>query len=318
MFKAVAGIAVITNIERSYAMTPREKKRFNALYEDHLRALKLQGMSRKTIDCYSRAVRRIVQETGKVPDKLTKREMKGYFADLVESHSWSTVRVDRNGLQFFWKHVLEREWDWVRIVKPPKIMTLPDVMTNDEVDSVISAVQKLRYKTCLFVIYSLGLRLGEGLTLRVGDIDNKRMLVHIRKAKGLKDRYVPLPEATLLALRGYWTEHRNPILLFPTVGGVKKSAARAKTPMDRGSMQRAMKGAVLACGIRKKISVHSLRHSYATHLLEAGINLRLIQEYLGHKSPVTTARYTHLTHVSQENAEEIINGLMKRYMVKIA
>lgn len=301
-------------VARSYIMTPEKENKYAKLYKAHVRALKLQGMSNKTIDCYSRAIRRVVANTGKTPDTLTRTDLKKYFADLVESHSWSTVKIDRNGLQFFWTHVLEREWDWVKIVKPPKVKSLPDVLSVEQVHSVISAIKKHRYRACLFAIYSMGLRLGEGIGLQVGNIDSKRMVVHIRKAKGNKDRYVPLPKATLLSLRRYWSKHRNPNLLFPNVAGVTKSASTAKTTMDRGSMQKAMKFAVKECGIKKIVSVHSLRHSYATHLLESGINLRLIQEYLGHNSPVTTAKYTHLTRVSQNDAEEIINGLMDRFI----
>jgi site-specific recombinase XerD len=137
-------------------MKAQEQKRFNRLYKELLKCLKLQGKSKKTIECYSKAVRRVVELTEKSPDKLTKDELKTYFADLVESHSWGTVRVDRNGLQFFWKHVLDREWDWVEIVKPPEVRTLPDILTIDEVHAIIDAVQKLRYRVCLFTIYSLG------------------------------------------------------------------------------------------------------------------------------------------------------------------
>jgi site-specific recombinase XerD len=295
-------------------MTPQEQTRFNELYEEHLKCLKLQGKAKKTVAVYSRALRRVVEQTGKSPEALTKAELKSYFAELVESHSWGTVRVDRNGLQFFWKHVLQRDWEWIDIVKPPEVRSLPDIVTTDEVHSIIDAVQKPRFRVCLFTIYSLGLRIGEGVNLGVGDIDSKRMMVHVRLGKGKKDRYVPLPQTTVLALRAYWKMHRNPSLMFPNAGNKYKSMAEAKTPMDRGAMQRALKAAVHSCNIKKDISVKSLRHSYATHLLEAGVNLRLIQEYLGHNNPMTTARYTHMTKVSQDNAEEILNSLMDRFL----
>lgn len=295
-------------------MDRTEKARFDGLYQENLQALKLQGHAPKTVEAYSRSLRRVVERTGKSPDRLTRKDLKDFFAGLVETHSWSTVKLDRNGIQFFYKHVLEKEWDWVKIVKPPKVKSLPDVLTVDEVYAIICKVIKLRYKVCLFATYSMGLRLGEGINLQVGDIDSKRMMVHVRKGKGGRDRFVPLPDATLIALRKYWRTHRNPMLLFPNLNGSKHRIAKAKTSMDRGAMQTAMKAAVQECGIHKKISIHSLRHSYATHLLEAGINLRLIQEYLGHSSPVTTARYTHMTHVAQENAGELLNVLMNRYL----
>ena len=297
-------------------MTPQEEKRYLSLYDELQLALKTQGLRPATIDSYTRALRRVAQRTDKSPDRLSRKDLRRYFADLVETHAWSTVKSDRCGLQFFYRHVLEKDWEWVKIVKPPQVKSLPDILTVDEVYSVIAAVRKLHYRVCIFAVYSLGLRLGEGLRLRVGDIDSSRRLVHIRHSKNNKDRYVPLPEATLFALRQYWATHRHTKFLFPRLNGAPEHVRFAKTEMDRGSMQMAMKSAVESRGLRKKVSIHTLRHSYATHLLEAGINLRLIQEYLGHSSPVTTARYTQLTKVSQVNAEKLINGLMDRYVSK--
>jgi len=294
-------------------MNYAEKIKFDRLYRKHQLELKLQGKSKKTIESYSRAVRRVADYFNRCPDTLTSDELKLFFADLVDSHSWSTVRVDRNGLQFFWKHVLKREWDWVSIVKPPQVSRLPDILTVEEVYGVLDQLEKLRYRTCLFAIYSMGLRLGEGIGLRVGDIDGKRMLVHIRDGKGRKDRYIPLPSTTLNMLRQYWRTHKNAYLIFPKMDGGLKRIRNTRWTMYRGGVQGALKAALRDHGIRKKISVHSLRHSYATHLVEAGINLRLIQEYLGHVSPATTAIYAHLSRPSSINAEEIINGLMNRF-----
>jgi len=300
--------------ERSYEMNKKDQTKFDKQYQEHMQALKLQGYAKKTVDAYSRAVRRLVERTGQLPENLVAADLKTFFTGLVESHSWSTVKLDRNGIQFFWEHVLGKEWDWVKIVKPPKVRSLPDILTMDEVYSIICKVRKLRYRVCLFAIYSMGLRLGEGLNLKVPDIDSKRMVVHIRKGKGGRDRYVPLPDAALVALRKYWKAHRNPNMLFPNLSGSKEHIMDAGKSMDRGALQTAMKEAVRECGIHKNVSIHSLRHSYATHLLESGINLRLIQEYLGHKSPVTTARYTHMTQVAQQNAGQIINAIMNRYL----
>lgn len=300
----------------SYIMTPQDEKRYQVLYDDLLVALKTQGMTKATIDAYTRAVRRVVQRTDKVPDTLTTKELKIYFADLLTSRAWSSVRSDRCGLMFFYRYVLEKEWNWVKIVKPPQIKRLPDILTVDEVYAVMAAVNKFRYRVCLFTIYSMGLRISEGVTLGTADIDSGRMLVHIRESKNHKDRYVPLPKAALYALRKHWATHRNPSLLFPSISGTTESPRFATTPMCKGAIQRAMRSAVDACRIKKKVSPHSLRHSYATHLVEAGINLRLIQEYLGHNSPVTTARYTHMTQVSQVSAEKAINRLMTRYVNK--
>ncbi len=177
-------------------MNKAETSRFNELYQRHLRLLKLQGKSEKTIDAYSRAVRRISEFFDCCPDQLTLQQREIYFSELVDSHSWSTVKVDRNGLQFFWKHVLKRDWQWVNIVKAPKVRSLPDIVTVAEVEKLIGATRKLRYRVFLLTTYSMGLRLSETLALQVGDIDAKRKQVHIRRGKGHKDRFVPLPDLT--------------------------------------------------------------------------------------------------------------------------
>lgn len=233
-------------------MKPEEEKRFKQLYQRHQRSLKLQGKASKTIEAYSRAVRRVSDHFDCCPDKLKPDQLEQYFADLVESHSWSTVKLDRNGLQFFWKHVLKLDWKWVDIVKPPKIKTIPDVLTLAEVEEVIGATRKLRYRVFLLTTYSMGLRLGEALSLQVGDIDAGRKRVHIRRGKGHKDRLVPLPDFTLLALRTLWQKHRHPHFLFPNTKGPMQTLHQATTHMDRGGTQKAMKVVVEECGIKKK------------------------------------------------------------------
>jgi integrase/recombinase XerD len=146
------------------------------------------------------------------------------------------------------------------------------------------------------------------LHLQVGDIDSARMLVHVHRGKGAKDRYMPLPSRTLKILRQYWGTHRHPLWLFPATG--RDGQPTADQPLERSSVQGAMRRVVQELNIQKAISIHSLRHSYATHLLEAGVNLRLIQQYLGHSSLNTTMVYLHLTTASQEQAIARIETLM--------
>ena len=146
--------------------------------------------------------------------------------------------------------------------------------------------------------------------MQVGDIDSQRMVVHVRRGKGAKDRYVPLPSRTLKVLRAYWATHRHPQWLFPAKGPDGQPTATADQPMERSSVQKAMSRVVQELEFKKAISIHSLRHSYATHLLEAGVNLRLIQQYLGHSSLNTTMVYLHLTPASQEQAVRRIETLM--------
>lgn len=298
-------------------MQPTEQERFDNLYDRHLQALKLQGKSKKTIEAYSRAVRRVAQRFDCCPDALSTAQLQRYFSDLIDSHSWSTVKVDRNGLQFFWKHVLERDWSWLNLIKAPRVRSLPDILTPSEIEQLIGATRKLRYRVFLLATYSMGLRLGETLALEVGDIDRQRALVHIRRGKGHKDRLVPLPELTYRALRVLWRKHRHPRLLFPKASGPLQGIRYATTHMDRGGAQAAMKAVVSDCDIHKKVSVHSLRHAFATHLLEQGLSLRHIQHLLGHASPSTTARYAQLTRETEQQASAAVNRLVNRLHVDL-
>ncbi|MCD9519647.1 tyrosine-type recombinase/integrase [Photobacterium phosphoreum] len=280
-------------------MNNEQQQRSDYLYEQHVTHLNLQGKRPATIDGYSRALRRITHHLDKSPDTLTTDDLKRYFAQLIKT----PVRIDRNGLQFFFKHVLQRDWEWLNIVKPPQVKTLPDILTQAEVSHLINSTKQLRYQVFFLTLYSLGLRLGEGLDLAVGDIDSHRMLVHIRNGKGCKDRFIPIPRRTLYALRYYWQTHKNSRYLFPSQFNVNH------TVMDRGGIQKAMKVVIKSCGINKSISPHNLRHSYATHLLEQGLDLRSVQHLLGHNSLNTTAKYTHLTDISRKNTSNTINQL---------
>lgn len=233
-------------------MKKSEVNRFDKLYSRHQKTLKLQGKSKKTIDAYSRAVRRVRDYFDCCPDSLKPDDLEVYFGDLIETHSWSTVKIDRLGLQHFWKFVLKRKWKWVDIVKPPQVKTIPDILTPAEIERLIGSTRKLRYRVFLLTTYSMGLRLSETLNLQVGDIDAARKLVHIRRGKGHKDRLVPLPDLALTGLRELWKRHRNPLLIFPNANGSPETIRNAKTPMDQGGVQKAMKIVVEECGIKKK------------------------------------------------------------------
>ncbi len=297
-------------------MNTQDQCRFNTLYQQLLHELKLRGLAPKTIDAYSRSVRRITRFFDCCPDHLDAAQLKAYFAALVDSHSWSTVKLDRNGLQFFYRYVLDKQWQWIKIFKPPQMQTLPDILSQREVRDLINRCRKLRYRVYFLTVYSMGLRLGEALHLEAGDIDAPHHRVHIRLGKGKKDRYVPLPDVTLRALRRFWKTHRHPSLLFPNPVGSPERIRCATTCMDRGGVQAAMKATVADAGITRRISIHSLRHSYATHLLELGVDLREIQTILGHASPATTARYTQLTDVTHEHATARIAQLMQPFVLR--
>ncbi len=292
-------------------MNDTQKKRFESLYAQHLNALARLGKSKKTIELYSRAVRRIAEFFDTCPDQLTADDLKTFFTALIKSHSWSTVKTDRNGLQFFYKHVLKRQWQWLDIVKPPVARRLPDILTPQELSRMINGAREARYQTYILTTYSMGLRLSEALNLRVGDIDAQRQQVHIRAGKGLKDRYVFLPRTTLQVLRHYWAMHRHPSFVFPA-GKNAQERHTATQPMPRSGVQKAFQVIAKECGIHKSVSIHTLRHCYGTHLLENGVNLRAIQDQMGHESPTTTAIYTQLTQVTQHNTEQMINQLVDR------
>jgi len=297
-------------------MNSEDQHRFNTLYRQNIAALKRQGLQPKTIDGYSRALRRITDYYNCPPDQLTIEDLKQFFDALIETHSWSTVKVDLSALKFFYKHVLSRDWIWVDIVKPPQIKSLPDVLSTNEVAKLLYSFRKPCYQVYFLTLYSMGLRLSEALNLQVRDIDTERMQVHIRNSKGNKDRFVLLPQRTLNALRHYWRSHRNRTLLFPNLSD-EMAIQTTTSPMRHGAMGPAIKAAARECGIHKRVTTHTLRHSYATHLLECGTSLRLIQDLLGHASPQTTARYTHLTTPVIEDGATIINQLVDGFDLEI-
>lgn len=296
-------------------MNATEQVRFDERYAALQRALTLQGMAPKTQQGYARAVRRAAGFFDRCPDDLSAEDLRVYFADFLKTRSASSVNIERCGLQFFYRYVLDQPWNWEKIVQTPRPQRLPDVLTREQMHGLLGSVRKLRYRVFFILLYSTGLRLGEGLTLEVGDIDGERMRIHVRGGKGDKDRYVPITERLLLLLRRWWQTHRHPRLLFPNcVGSPERVRATAET-MDRGGIQAAMKATVRARGIHLHITVHSLRHCFSTHMLELGVDLRELQTILGHTRPETTARYAHLTDVTAAQARERQGGLMQGFVL---
>ena len=233
-------------------MNTASSAHFDRQYQNHLKHLKLKGLQPKTIDAYSRAIRRIGDYFGHQIDRLSEPQLTDYFSDLVASHSWSTVKLDLYGLKFYYAHVLSKPWVAPGLIKPPKSQRLPDIVTVAEAKRLFAATRVVSYRVFFFTLYSLGLRLGEGLRLQVGDIDAVRGRVHIRDAKGNRDRFVPLPQATHQVLRRFWSVHRNPVLLFPSRHGGLKRAATATTPMDSGGVQTTLHKVIETCGLKKR------------------------------------------------------------------
>ena len=274
--------------------------------------LQLRGLSETTQGMYVRAVRMLSEHYHKSPDQVTEEELRQYFLYLknIRKYSRTASTIALCGIKFFFQQTLKQDWSTLTFIRAPREKKLPVVLSLEEVRKILNCIRLPRYRACLSTIYSCGLRLQEGTHLQVTDIDSSRMLIHVRHGKGAKDRYVPLPQSTLEILRRYWVTHRNPLLIFPAPGRGGIHMQGATESMPKSSVQIAFKEALQESKVNKLASVHTLRHSWATHLLEAGVNLRLIQEYLGHDSPTTTAIYTHLTVRSEQNATEAIHQIM--------
>jgi site-specific recombinase XerD len=272
-----------------------------------LEDMQLRGLAPKTQDAYLRAVRQLAEHYNKSPDQVSEEELRDYFLYLKneKNASRSACTIALCGIKFFYEYTLRRQWQMFDLVRPAKEKKLPVVLSREEVRQILSQVRRLPYRVCLSTIYACGLRLSEGVQLQVAAIDSERQVLHIRQGKGHKDRYVPLPSATLSLLRQQWLSHRHPLRLFPS-----RQDQKANKPLSASGVQRAFKAALKSSSIHKAATVHTLRHSWATHLLEAGINLRLIQIWLGHKSLHTTALYTHLTRHAETVALETIDDLM--------
>jgi site-specific recombinase XerD len=244
-------------------MTTSSETTFNQNYQKHLQHLNLKGLRPKTIEAYSRAIRRIGKYFDKQINDLTEQQLLDYFTQLLKTHSWSTIKLDLYGLKFFYDHVLGKRWEHVDLIKPPKTKKLPNIVSVEEAEKIFMSTNVLSYRVFFFTVYSLGLRLSEGLNLQVGDIDAQRKRVHIRDSKGNKDRFVPLPDATLDTLRRFWSVHRNPVWLFPNRKGGLQSSGAATTHLERGGAQKAIRQVLASCGIKKS----SASTTYATVML---------------------------------------------------
>jgi integrase/recombinase XerD len=273
--------------------------------------MQLAGYSARTQEAYVGAVRQLFAHFDCNPSQLTEEQLRQYFLYLANERKVSrpTATIALCGIKFFYQRTLKRDWTTLGLVRPRPEKKLPVVLSREEVRRILEHVHTAVYRACLKTIYSCGLRLLEGANLQVADIDSGRMLLLIH-GKGGKDRYVPLPERTLELLREFWKTHRSRPWVFPATTRGLKAGAQIH-PLTDSSLQKAFKRAVDAAGISKRAHIHSLRHSYATHLLEMGVNLRIIQESLGHGSARTTQIYTHLTREARDSLANPLNELMK-------
>jgi site-specific recombinase XerD len=255
--------------------------------------MRLRHMSERTIRTYLEQVAHFAAYYKRPPDHLGADEVREYLLYLIKDKcaAASSVNVARSALRFFYRVTLGRE----DVVTRPSVgihrreQRLPAVLSAEEVSRLLAAVRDPRYRLAMMVAYAAGLRLSEILNLRVEDIDSHRMVIRVRQGKGGKDRYTLLSPVLLEALREYWRAWRPETLLFPSrhLGGTG--------PVSASCLQRACTQAARDAGLRAGIGLHTLRHSFATHLLEGGTSIRVIQRLLGHQSLVTTALYTHVS-----------------------
>jgi integrase/recombinase XerD len=256
--------------------------------------LRLRNYSPRTIECYVAVVTRFAKHFGSSPDRLGVAEVRAYQLHLLNTQkaSWSRFNQAVCGLRFFFKVTLGRPEMIEQLPYGKRPKTLPSVLSREEVARLLAAVTDERHRQVLRIAYACGLRLGEAVRLQTADIDSGRMVIKVRQGKGQKDRLVPLSAKLLEELRRYWQRHRPDVWLFRSPKGDK--------PIHAGNVQRSCQRAVRLCGFTKKVSPHTLRHCYATHLLEAGTDLMTLKELLGHRDLETTTRYTHVTSKARQ------------------
>jgi site-specific recombinase XerD len=284
-------------------------KYYKAMAED----LDLCGMAQRTHAGYLRAVRQLADHCQTPPEKITEAQFRDYFLSLKnkKKFAYGSLRVAFSGIKFFYTKTCKRRWKSLLQFKLQNVKTMPEVITIKEVLRIIEQCTTLRMRAYFWTTYTLGLRLEESLNLQVPDIDSKRMMVHVHRGKGAKDRYVPLSTSTLKILRQYWATHRHKTLLFPADSRERMEGQDTSTVMSRSTVQSAMVKIVQSIGFTKQVSTHTLRHSCATHLLEAGVPIRAIQQFLGHSSLQTTMLYLHLTDTAAVDTRKIIEELFR-------
>jgi len=285
-------------------------------YDEHL---SLRSVSARTREEYGRFLRVLARHTGRDPATLAEAEARAYLLFLKQEKKYApgSMRIAVAALRMFYNALLGKGWGLFDLVRSPDKQRLPLVLTREQVAKLLGVLSEARFRALFTLLYACGLRVGEAVKLEVRDIQATQRRIHIREGKGGKDRLVPLPDALLAVLREFWKSHRHPRLLFPGVSNAWRERGtqgprRTEAPMSESSVQHCCRLAAAQAGLPRGVTPHTLRHSYATHLLEEGVSLRQIASYLGHASLDTTVIYTHLTAVSEGRALEAIEGLTRR------
>lgn len=275
--------------------------------------LKLAGYAKRSRQSYVRAVRQLMNFWGKPLEEIEEQEVREYWLHCKDEQGWmpATMRISYSGIKFFYQHTLKRDWETLSLMKIKRHTTPPVVLSIDEVRTILCELPTEMNRSFYTVLYTLGLRLGEARNLRPDQIDSRRMCVLICDAKAGTTRAVPLPESTLEVLRSHWKTHGNSNLIFPAPGRTGKDAATAQYPVSETTVQGALRRTVKRLRINKHVHPHTFRHSYATHLLEAGVPIQHVQQCLGHRSLVTTMIYLHVTECGREASREKLNQLVR-------
>jgi integrase/recombinase XerD len=270
-----------------------------ALRQRLMEDMRVRNYSPRTVEAYVKAVAKLAKHFGKSPDQLGGEEVRAFQVHLLQAQaSWSQFNQIVCGLRFFYGTSLGRPEVVVMLPYGKKPKTLPVVLDVEEVAHLLATAKPGRERILLTTAYACGLRISELLHLQVTDIDSARMVVQVRQGKGAKDRQVPLSPRLLAELRRWWCRHRTKPWLFP--------GQRAGKALSVGQAQRICRGVVRRAQLKKAASMHTLRHSYATHLLEAGVDVVTLQKLLGHSDLSTTARYLHLSRRQMANLPDLL------------
>jgi site-specific recombinase XerD len=268
--------------------------------------MNLNGLSPGTQQIYVEAIRALARHYKQPPDQLSQQQVKQYLGYLKNTRKLakSTLGIRICAIRFLYGKTLQRHWSILNLARVKTERKLPVVLSRDEVWELLDKIQTPKARMSLMLMYTCGLRVSEATGLRVRDVDSRRMVIIVRNTKNNKDRLVPLPKQTLQELRQYWSKYRPKEWLFPNKHG--------NGPISNKWVRLCMKAAQMQTSIRKTISCHALRHSYATHLLEEGLHLRAIQALLGHRSLRTTFIYLHLSQSAMADVQARINRLMRQ------
>lgn len=272
--------------------------------------LKIADYSQRSIETYVYSVSKFAQYYGKSPENISNQELKDYILYHKDKYASNTTTLALCGIKHLYELTLQKDMPVFKITRNKKEKKLPNIISKEEVKMIIDTIRLLRYKALFFTIYSCGLRLSEALNLKPGNIDSKRMFIKVENGKGSKDRYIQLPKLTLNMIREHYKTHRNPNFIFPAPGQNGKGEKAALKHIPKKTAWDVFKKVGTQIGFKKKVHPHTLRHSYATHLLEEGTDIRYISKLLGHQSLETTLIYTHLTPLSETKIAEKVNNLV--------